>query len=158
MKIFFKIILILIIIIWTIINILSIADIPFFVIRIFKVGSGSMEPYLKVNDLIIIKTEKKYNEDDIITFEDNGYYTTHRIIKIDGNTITTKGDSNNTNDPNITEERIVGKVIYRLRVYGFLSYLLLKPYSWVLIYIIGLCLIFLMPGKKSKGKHVKQKS
>lgn len=153
-----KSLLIFMIIICTIINILSVTNILFLGIRIFKIGSGSMEPYLKVNDLIIVKKEKKYNENDVITFEDNDYYTTHRIVKIDGNTITTKGDSNNTNDPNITEDRIVGKVIFRLRLYGFLSYLLLKPYSWVLLYIIGICLIILIPGKKSKGKHIKPKS
>lgn len=154
MKKFLKIIIVLIIIFWIIINILSAFNLSFFGIRVFRVGSGSMEPYLKVNDLIIIKTQNNYEINDVITFEDNNNYITHRIIEKEGDLITTKGDSNNTNDPSISEEKIVGKMIYKFRILGFLSYLLLKPFSWALIFVFSALVIMIKPVEKAKGKHM----
>lgn len=154
MKKILKIILIFIIIIWILINILSVVDLSFFGVRVFRVGSGSMEPYLKVNDVIIIKMENIYKKNDVITFEDGDHYTTHRIVEIDGDSITTKGDGNNANDANITKDKIVGKLVYRFKIFGFLSYLLLKPFSWILIFVIGVFISIVMPVKKSKGKHM----
>ena len=155
MKKIIELIFTLIICVCILINILSAFNLSFFGIRVYRVGSGSMEPYLKVNDLIIIKEEKNYEINDVVTFKEENHYTTHRIIEKDGNSITTKGDANNTNDTPITEENIVGKLIFKLRIFGFLSYLLLKPFSLVLIFVIGVLIIIIMPTKKAKGKHAK---
>ena len=153
MKKCLKAVIVIIIIIWILINVFSIANLSLFGIRVFRIGSGSMEPYLKVNDLVIIKKQKDYNKNDVITYKEDGQYITHRIVEIEGENITTKGDSNNTNDPSFTKDKIVGKEIFKFRILGFLSYLLLKPFSWVLIFFIGVFIIILMPVKKTKGKH-----
>ena len=154
MKRIIKIFLFLIIIIWILINLLPIINLSFFGIRIFRIGSGSMEPNLKVNDLIIVKSEESYNIDDIVTFKDDGHFTTHRIVEIENEKITTKGDYNNSEDPSITQEKIVGKMIYRFKILGFLRYLLSKPTSWVLIFIICVFIIIGIPVKTEKGKHM----
>ena len=135
------------------INILSAFNQSLFGIRVFRIGSGSMEPYLKVNSLIITKEESDYQINDIVTFKENNYYITHRIIEIKNNLITTKGDNNNTKDTPIEKNKIVGKVIYRFRIFGFLSFLLLKPFSLILIFVVGVFIIIILPVKKPKGKH-----
>lgn len=143
----------LIVILWLLINIFSSMNISFFGLRIFRIVSGSMEPTLKINDLIMIKESKEYKDGDIVTFYDEEAYTTHRIIEISGEEITTKGDNNNSKDPNITKEKIIGKMIYKFEILSFMSYLLSSPNSWGIIFIIGVLIIVAIPDKRQKGKH-----
>ncbi len=155
MKRFIKVVITLILIVWILISILSSFDKSFFGIRVYRIGSGSMEPYLKVNDFIIIKKDDKYEVNDVITFKSDNQYITHRIVNIDGNVITTKGDNNNTNDESIDKDIIVGKLVFKFGFFGFFSYILLKPIIWILIFVIGVLIILLVPTKNIKGKHSK---
>ena len=129
-------------------NLLSIFNLSFFGYRVFKVGSGSMRPYLNVGDVIIVKKEKKYNVNDIITYSlSKKDYVTHRIIFMDSEKIVTKGDNNNVNDKPINYDNVVGKVAYRLRIIPlFLS----NPIMWILLFLIGIVLVFLIPQKEKK--------
>ena len=133
-----------------ILNVASSFKLSVFGIRSFKVGSGSMEPTLKVNDLIIVKEQKNYKKDDIVTFKDKNVYVTHRVISVDGNTIITRGDANNTNDDPITKDRIVGKLIYRFKALGFVSYLFSNPFSWILMFVLGMVITCFIPEKKKE--------
>ena len=139
-----RIIFVLIISIMIIINLLSVLNLSFLGIRVFRVGSGSMNPYLKVNDLIIIKKSDDYNINEVVTYKNEKDYITHRIIEKDGEFITTKGDANNTQDAKITQSDIVGKVIFKFRI----NLLILIPAYIALIIIINL-----YDAKKQKGKH-----
>ena len=151
-----KIITFLIIIVWILINIFSVLDLSFLGFRIFKIGSGSMEPYLKENDLIIIKVESNYNKNDIVTFYENNHYITHRIVDINEDIITTKGDNNNSTDNNIRKNQIIGKMIYKFKILGFIRYMLIHSYSWLLIFIIGIIVIFIFPVETREPKHLKK--
>ena len=53
--------------------------------RIYVIMSGSMEPTIKVKDLIITEKADNVQVGDIIAFEDNGHITVHRVIKIYNN-------------------------------------------------------------------------
>ncbi len=130
------------------VNTLSMFNISVFGIHWFKVGSGSMEPTLKVNDIILIKKENEYFINDIITFKDNDEIITHRIIDINDKEITTKGDANNKEDKPITKDMIIGKIIFKFHIFGFIGYLLSKPLSWILIFVIGLGFTIMIPEKK----------
>lgn len=129
-------------------NILSLQSTSLFGFRIYKVGSGSMEPYLKINDVIIIKESDDYNLNDVITYQSDNEYVTHRIIYINDFEIITKGDANNTQDDPITKDQIVGKLIYKFHILGFISYLLSKPFTWLLLLVIGFVITYLIPDKK----------
>ena len=131
-------------------NILSMFNLSLFGYRVYKVGSGSMEPNLKVNDIIVIKSTNDYKINDIITYKNNSEYVTHRIININNSEIITKGDANNTQDNPITKDLIVGKLIYKFHLIEFINYLLLKPFTWILLFIIGIIIICLIPDKKLK--------
>ena len=70
-----------------------------------SIETGSMEPTIEVDDVVIIKKidPEAYKEDDIVAFwmnETDVIPTVHRIVKIEGNQVTTKGDNPiNDNDP-----------------------------------------------------------
>lgn len=79
----------------------------------FQVVSGSMEETLHIGDLVIVKTREFEDiaKNDIIVFKQDETIITHRVIEIDKETITTKGDANNTKDEPIATEDVIGKVI-----------------------------------------------
>lgn len=107
--------------------------------RFLIVLTGSMEPEIKIGEFLIIKECSNYNIGEIITYEDNNYLTTHRIVKQNSQGIITKGDSNNTNDLLINENQILGKVIYHSEAIGFFIINYLK--KMIIIIIITIILI-----------------
>lgn len=80
-------------------------------VEIYNVKTGSMEAKIHVGDYILILKKNRYDIGDVITFASNNSYVTHRIVRIDGDKVTTKGDANNTEDETISSSSIVGKVI-----------------------------------------------
>lgn len=129
-------------------NILSMFGYPFFCYRMYKIGSGSMEPYLKVNDIIIIKPYNEYKVDDIVTYKADSGYVTHRIVSIDEDVVITKGDANNAQDNPISQDKIVGKMVYKFHSIHFISFLFSNPFSWVVLFIVGIIITCLIPDKK----------
>jgi signal peptidase I len=95
--------------------------------KILSVLSGSMEPTIKTGSIVVVKPEKDYKKDDIITFIDPDkprYSVTHRINKIQkvkGEIIySTKGDANKTSDTNnIRINDIKGKVLISIPLLGY---------------------------------------
>ena len=128
-------------------NICSYFSVSFLGFRIFRIGSGSMDPYLKINDIIVIQEKKNYQINDVITFKTEDSYITHRIISIDNNVIITKGDANNIEDDEITKDVVIGKLVYKFKGVNFIRYLFSKPMSWVLLFILGTVFTILIPDK-----------
>ena len=93
----------------------------------FIVISGSMEPTINVDDLIIIKEENEYKEQDIVTYQSNKSVVTHRIVKKEGDIIWTKGDNNNTEDSPINSSQIYGKYIYKIKNVGKIIQIINSP-------------------------------
>lgn len=86
----------------------------------FTVLSGSMEDTLHVGDNIIIKKSNEYKVGDIITYKLDNSYITHRITKIDGDIVTTKGDANKIDDIPFNKDKILGKLAYKSKLLNFL--------------------------------------
>ncbi len=80
----------------------------------FVVASGSMTGTIDVNDLVIVKITDEFEANDIITFMQDDYFVTHRVISSKGDEIITKGDANNVEDDPITMDKIVGRVTFIL--------------------------------------------
>ncbi len=80
-------------------------------IEIYNVKTGSMEAKIHVGDYILILKKNNYDVGDVVTYTSNNGFITHRIIKKDGDKVTTKGDANNTEDETISSKIIIGKVI-----------------------------------------------
>lgn len=82
------------------------------------VVSGSMEPELSINDLIVVTPNDSYEVGDVVVFSTGGSLVVHRIIETDGETVTTQGDANNTADDPISVRDIKGKVAFAIPFAG----------------------------------------
>ena len=140
-------------------------------ISLYTIVSPSMEPFIKVYDVIIdrkIKENEELKIGDVITFysstlDTNGYTITHRIYDIknvDGKTYyITKGDNNQSVDVgSITRENIVGKVVYKVTGLGKIQFFLSSKIGWVLIILIpALCFILYDINKLNNVFKIKRK-
>lgn len=95
--------------------------------------SGSMESRLSVDDLVIIKATDNYKVNDIVLFQDGNSLVIHRIIEIDGDTVTTKGDANNVADEPINKSQIKGVLVYDIAGLGAVVNILKQPISVFII-------------------------
>lgn len=112
--------------------------------RFFLVQSGSMEPSIMVGDLILVKKQSSYSQNEVITFQNqNQRITTHRINEIKNGSIITKGDANRVEDNDlINQEQILGKVVLVLPKLGFLvAFAKTLPGLIILVLIPSLILI-----------------
>ena len=77
------------------------------------IATPSMSGSIEAGDLIIITKSYKYELDDVITYFPAGEGTsvTHRIVRIEGEKYYTKGDANNSEDPDpVFITQIAGKM------------------------------------------------
>ncbi len=120
---------------------------------LLEVISGSMEPTLKIGDLIIIDTnDKEVKENDIVTFYDvNGSFVTHRIKEIKDKMMITKGDNNNTVDEEMPLKNIVGTYKFKINGLGTLITSLKNPLVSGIIFIIGILICYLISFDKSEN-------
>lgn len=140
-------------------------------IGLYTIVSPSMEPFIKVYDVIIdrkVKPKEELKVGDVITFyssslNTDGYTITHRIydIKIsDGKTYyITKGDNNQSVDVgSISRENIVGKMVYKINGLGKIQFFLSSKLGWILIILIpALCFILYDLNRLNKIFKIKQK-
>ena len=111
----------------------------------FQIKTGSMEDKLKVGDIIIVDimdSKEVLKEEEIISYIEEKKIITHRIIKINENSIITKGDANNTADDPIEREQVIGKVIKIIpNVQIWTQVLKTKEVYTMIIITIILCVI-----------------
>lgn len=127
--------------------------------------SGSMEPTIETGSIVLI--DKNDTEDiakgDIIAFNVDNTFITHRVTKIDDEGIHTKGDGNQTADLWVLQQDdVVGKTAYWIPKAGYIA-------SWLtskkgMIIVVGLCVALIIasfldfsPKSKQKKKTKKKK-
>lgn len=100
----------------------------------FEVATGSMADTIKIGDAVIVELTKEVNENDIIVYQEENNFITHRLIKKNkSGEIVTKGDANNSEDKPINESQIIGKVIFIIPKLGILRKAILVPKVLILI-------------------------
>lgn len=111
--------------------------------------SGSMEPALSVGDLLIVVKADQYQVGDMVVYQTGGTGVVHRIIAIDGDTVTTQGDANNAPDAAISLSQIKGKVAFSIPKVG-------NVVNWVKSPVVTVILlagaVFLLEGSFRKDK------
>ncbi|MBR2289747.1 MAG: hypothetical protein IJ867_03905 [Clostridia bacterium] len=95
---------------------------------------------------------------DIVTYLENDYLVTHRIVEKDDDRLITKGDSNNEVDREINEDKVLGKVIFHSLVLGnFVRVYLKYVFIAFTLIVIGINLHWGLRERKkderSKGKE-----
>lgn len=111
--------------------------------------SGSMEPALSIDDLIIVKKCDDYDIGDIIVYQRNYELIVHRIVEIDGNNVITKGDANNIYDKAIDISSIKGRVIFSIPFIGRLIEFIKSPIG-IIITISLSVFLYVYSNKKEK--------
>lgn len=133
-----------------------------------------MEPRLKVGNIILSKSVKdvsKLESGDIITYEGtvgsySGKLITHQVTVEpytfgDKYYLQTMGIANGYNDPEISEDQVIGKMICKIPILGFIYNFFVTPWGLVLI-LLFLAFLFiseifnlrkLIKEKKSQNKQ-----
>lgn len=124
------------------------------------ITSNSMEPTINNGDVVIIK--KINNEElfsgDIITFKQKEECITHRILKIEENKYTTKGDNNNTEDMEIVEfSNIEGKYVISVPKLGKIIQILNNKLIVLIIILILLIVCFCKVEQLEKMENRRKK-
>ena len=128
----------------------------------FIIVSESMEPNIKVGDIILEKkvNEEELNKEDIITYKQDGKNITHRIVNIeviDNITVyTTKGDNNKIEDEKkILYADIRGKVVAKISFIGMfrLNDMLQK----IVLITLVICIIIYIEIRKIDRKRIKRR-
>ena len=125
----------------------------------FSVATGSMQPTLDINDIIIVKITEDVKVGDIITYREENDFITHRVISNNKDTFVTKGDYNNTEDNPIDTSKIVGKLVCKVPSLGLVGDILLTPKVFISViitlFLFSLCFSYVPKEKKSKNKLTK---
>jgi signal peptidase len=95
--------------------------------------SGSMEPTIHIDDLIIVTEQEDYQENDIVAYQSGSMVVVHRIIQVEPDTVITQGDANNAPDEPVRTEMIKGKVIHVIPRGGQIARVLKSPVATVVL-------------------------
>lgn len=107
----------------------------FFGYTLFEIKTASMAGYTEIGDWILVKIDDEISLGDVVTFEEDGAFVTHRVIEIYNDTYVTKGDSNSSTDVPVNKSQIIGKVHKVLPHLGFIKKTILNTKVIVLLLI-----------------------
>ena len=113
--------------------------------------SDSMENTLSVDDLVIIRAADDYAVNDIVLYQEDSTLVIHRIIRIDGDEIITKGDANNIADAPINKSQIKGVLVCSIAGLGAVVRILKQPVSVFLI-LAAVVVLMELSFRKEKNK------
>ena len=110
----------------------------------FEVQSYSMYPELTKGDLVVVKKRdnQDYKVDMVVTYilPTDKTPTTHKIVKIEGNIITTRGineETNNTDDAPFDVSCIIGEVVIKWKNYSKVRNFVTNPIGIIVILLCG---------------------
>ena len=103
--------------------------------------SGSMEPTYSAGDLLIVKKTDHYQTGDIVVYQSGRSLVVHRIIDMNGETVTTQGDANNAPDEPFAVSQIKGISVGSIPFVGTWFRILKTPVGLMAAF---LCTIFLI--------------
>lgn len=114
-----------------------------------KVLSGSMEPEIKVGDMIIAKKIEPclIEEGDVISYRmNNKVNVTHRVLEVfneeDKVSFKTKGDANNIEDGELVSgDNVIGKLVFRLPKVGYFIDFMTKPLGFLALFILPVTIL-----------------
>lgn len=119
-------------------------------IGVSYVLSPSMEPTLHVNDLVVVRASDSYAVGDIVIYQEANLLIIHRIIQIDGDTLITKGDHNNTEDTPIQLSSVKGKLVFSVPYAGAAVRLLQTTLAKILLILLAAFLLKLSWRKEKR--------
>lgn len=113
--------------------------------------TDSMEPAIDAGDLIIIKVEKEYNKNDIVSYRNSNHeIITHRIVEKTKNGYYLKGDNNSKLDEGVVNNKnIEGRLVMTVHKLGLFCLFLQSIYGIIFLIVIVICyVVFLIIKEK----------
>ena len=99
--------------------------------------SGSMEPEISTDDLVLVKKTAELHAGDVVLYNTGGSNVLHRITKIDGDIITTKGDANNTEDKPFSKSAVLGVYIGKIPSGGkIIRFVTNPPFVMAVVFLL----------------------
>ena len=118
--------------------------------------TGSMEPTIMADELVIVQAQENYEIGDVVVFQTGKILVVHRIIAMDEETVTTQGDANNVADAPVDLAHIKGRVIRHIPNVGTAVRILKTPWATALL-IGGALLTAELPYRKKKNEDMEQR-
>ena len=104
--------------------------------------SGSMEPEFFPGDVLIVQKRDDYQIGDIVTYQEENSYITHRIVEREGDRFLTRGDANNAPDSHpVNRSELYGKVKLIIPRVGNLLLFLKSPLGILILAVLGMALV-----------------
>lgn len=136
---------------------------------VYTVVTGSMDPTLKVKDMILSKRvdAETLNIGDIIVYTGEegsfrGKIVTHRIIKKEMRDnilyFTTKGDVNQVEDKEINSNQILGKYVSKLTLLSMVSHIINNTYGFFFVVFVPFIVFVFCEVISIKNEIDKEKS
>ena len=127
-----------------------------FGVGVAVVMSGSMEPALSVDDVIVVTEADEYNVGDFVVYQDGYSLVVHELIsKQDDGMVITKGMANNVEDDPISADSIRGRVWFSIPAVGMLVTALKSPIATVIILGAAVYLVVLSYKKERQSESDK---
>ena len=105
--------------------------------------SGSMEPTLSVNDLVIVRAAESYAEGDVVVYQSGSSLVIHRIVRVEDEYVVTRGDANNTEDDPVSLSAVKGRMAFAIPFLGLPVRLLQSTLGSFLVIVLIAALVSL---------------
>ncbi len=99
--------------------------------------SGSMEPELSVDDLVIVKRTESVNVGDVVVFQSENQLIIHRVMEIQGQQLVTKGDANPSADDPIEMDAVKGVMVCVIPKAGAVVEIIQQPVVIVMVLLVA---------------------
>lgn len=115
--------------------------------------TGSMEPAVSVNDMVVIHEQESYEPGDIVSYQSGSMLVTHRVTAVTDGGYITRGDANNTDDGEIAKEAVVGRVVLVIPKVGYAIAFLQTPLGMLVMTGVLFALVALPMGRKEESEE-----
>ena len=122
--------------------------------------TGSMEPTLHVNSVVVVTKASHYEVGDIVVYQTGGTPTIHRIIELDeaSGMVVTQGDANNAPDEPFTTSRLKGKLAFSIPFVGIVFRFIKTVPGIIMILVLVFTLFYLSVRAKEKDAEDEAKA
>ena len=110
---------------------------------------------IHIGDWIIVKKTPTIKLNDIVTYQKNNEFITHRVIEVYKNSYVTKGDANTGKDDTINKDQIVGVVVKVLPGFGIIRRTLFNPMVLITLIITLVIFDYVLKNNKKIGQPKK---
>ena len=116
-------------------------------LKIFQVTTGSMEPYMQVDGIVIVKKAalSDFAVGDVVSFVRGGDAIAHRVIALTPDGLQTKGDNNHVADTKlVTQEEVIGKCVFVMNWVATFLHRLETPTGIVKVVVLPLLFLIVL--------------